>query len=434
MICLQNISRIYQKYKNKQSAEDVVALDDISLTLPEKGFITIIGPSGCGKSTLLNIIGGIDTPTSGDMIVDGISTKNFTPREWDSYRNAKIGFVFQNCYLLPHLSIKENVAIKLQISNKRYKNVNELVDNALRSVDLYERRNEKPKNFSGGQKQRVAIARAIVGTPVVILADEPTGALDSKNGLQIMELLKKLSKNHLVVMVSHNKEYAETYSDRIIELKDGRIIGDTSPLEQEVAITDKKLTKVSIPFHTSIRWGFRNIIVKKYSTISVVLASSLGLAGVGLILSTSSVVNIAFQNAERDALSEYPVQIASYSKQSSEGSTKDYTEFTDEEVIFADVSSNAPQEHFNYMSKEFLTYMGEMPKDYYYVSHDFSRTTFNLFTEVNASEDKYMKVSSSTFYKGLEDSEFIEKQYDCLKAIIQPKKTNLLWWLILITE
>ena len=343
MISLQNISRIYYKNKKKETPEDVIALDNISLTLPNQGFITVVGPSGCGKTTLLNIIGGIDTPTSGDMIVDNMSTKNFKTSDWDSYRNEKIGFVLQNCYLLPHLTIKENVAIKLQISNRKYQNIDELVDNALKSVDLYERRNEKPKNLSGGQKQRVAIARAIVGEPVVILADEPTGALDSKTGQQIMELLKKLSKDHLVVMVSHNKEYAQTYSDRIIELKDGQIISDTSPVNKEVKVEDKKMDKVSFPLLTSLKWGFKNIIVKKYSTISVILASSLGLAGVGLILSTGSVVSIAFRKAEQEGLSEYPVVINSYPKQSSEGSVDSYVEYTDEQVVFVDVSSYLPQ-------------------------------------------------------------------------------------------
>ena len=259
MISLRNISKIYSR---KQSNEDVVALDNINLTLPEVGFISILGASGSGKTTLLNIIGGLDEPTSGEMVVDEISTKNFKGKDWDAYRNEKIGFVLQNCYLLPHLSIKDNIAIKLQISNHEYKNISEMVDKALEEVDLLDRRNDKPKQLSGGQKQRVAIARAIVGEPVVILADVPTGALDSKTGGQIMALLKKLSKNHLVIMVTHNREYANTYSDRIIELKDGKIISDNNQLDKEVVVSDKKMGKVAFPFFTSLKWGLKNLVVK----------------------------------------------------------------------------------------------------------------------------------------------------------------------------
>ena len=299
------------------------------------------------------------------------------------------------------------------------------MDKALQSVDLLDRANEKPKALSGGQKQRVAIARAIVGDPVVILADEPTGALDSKNGQQIMELLKELSKNHLVVMVSHNKEYAETYSDRIIELKDGRIVSDSSPINGEAVVKDKKMDKVSFPLLTSLKWGFKNIAVKKYSTISIILASSLGLAGVGLILSTGSVVRFAFEKAEQDALSEYPVVIYSYPKQSLEGSVDSYTEYTDEQVVFADISSYAPQEHYAFMSDEFLSYMGNMPKENYYVSHSSSYTSFNIFTAINEDEDRYMKVSSNAFYKGIDDEDYIKQQYDCLKGDYPTSENDL---------
>ena len=411
MISLRNISKIYSR---KQSNEDVVALDNINLTLPEVGFISILGASGSGKTTLLNIIGGLDEPTSGEMVVDEISTKNFKGKDWDAYRNEKIGFVLQNCYLLPHLSIKDNIAIKLQISNHEYKNISEMVDKALEEVDLLDRRNDKPKQLSGGQKQRVAIARAIVGEPVVILADEPTGALDSKTGGQIMTLLKKLSKNHLVIMVTHNREYANTYSDRIIELKDGKIISDNNQLDKEVVVSDKKMGKVAFPFFTSLKWGLKNLVVKKYSTLSIVLASSLGLAGVGLILSISNGVEQAFIKSEEEALAKYPVYITSYSKQSSEGSKEQYTEFTDEEFVYVDMSGYASQEHFNYMSDEFLTYMGEMPKDYYYISYDTSVTSFKMYTQVN--ESSYRRISSTYFYKGVSDQQFISREYDCLKG------------------
>ena len=353
MICLEHISRVYSSKKGV--VEDVYALDDVSLTLPEVGFISICGASGSGKTTLLNILGGLDTPTSGRMVVDEISTENFTSKDWDAYRNEKVGFVLQNCYLLPHLSIGDNVAIKLQISNKKYQNVNELVDSSLEAVDMLNRKYDRPKTLSGGQKQRVAIARAIVGKPTLILADEPTGALDSKNGKQIMELLKKLSKDHLVVMVTHNKEYADKYSDRIIELSDGKIIKDSVPINSEVVVSDKKVGKVAFPFFTSLIWGIKNLVLRIGSTLSVILATSLGLAGVGLILSISTGVEATFAQTETKALSQYPVSIRSNSKYTPEGTTPSYTPFPTEEVVFADLGSFSTRDHRNFMSSRFLT-------------------------------------------------------------------------------
>ena len=422
MICLQNVSRIYSR---KQSTEDVMALDNISLTLPETGFISIVGASGSGKTTLLNIIGGLDKPTNGNMIVDGLSTSSFKNKEWDSYRNEKIGFVLQNCYLLPHLTIRDNVALKLQISNKKYEDIYKMVDDSLNEVGLLDRKNDRPNTLSGGQKQRVAIARAIVGKPTVILADEPTGAIDSKNGIQIMEILKKLSADHLIVMVTHNKEFADKYSDRIIELKDGKITADSAPIENKPIDNAKPLSKVSIPVKTSLKWGFKNLIIKKYSTLSVVLASALGLCDVGLIISLSNGVSQAFVKAEEDALYKYPVTITSYSKQSSEGSEEKYEEFPAEQSVIVDLSNYAKQEHFNYMSDEFLTYMGEMPTSYYNLAYNGSVTNLNLYTKVNDTKYKKISSTSSLFYKSIDDFNYLANEYDCLKGNFPTSKNEV---------
>ena len=422
MIILKNISKIYSK---KNSNEVIKALDDVSIAFPNKGFVSVLGASGSGKTTLLNIIGGLDTPTSGNMMVDGLSTSEFSSSDWDSYRNLKIGFVLQNCYLLSHLNVRDNVKVKLQISHYKGKDIDEVVDNALKAVDLLDKKYEKPKALSGGQKQRVAIARAIVNKPTVILADEPTGALDSKTGTQIMELLKELSKDHLVVMVTHNNDYASKYADRVIELKDGQIINDSNPLPLEENEEVKPLSKVSIPARTTFKWGLKNLLIKKFSTISIVVAASLGLAGVGLILSISSGVQEAFNKAEANAFGRYPVTISSYSKQSSEGSTIHYTKYTTEESVFADYSNYMKQEHYNYMSDRFLTYMHAMPKSNYYVSYESSSTTFNIFAQAN--ESRYLKVSStgSIFYKGVDDIRFIKDQYDCLKGSYPQNENEL---------
>lgn len=412
MISLKNVSRIYTR---KGSNENVVALDNVSLSFPQNGFISIVGASGSGKSTLLNVIGGIDKPTDGEMIVDDISTKDFKDKDWDSYRNEKIGFVLQNCYLLPHLSIKDNVAIKLQISSHHYQNISEMVDNALKEVDLYSRRNDRPKTLSGGQKQRVAIARAIVGKPTVILADEPTGALDSKNGRQIMELLKKLSEHHLVVMVTHNKEYAHQYSDRIIELEDGKVISDTSPLHLQSEIKEKKLPRVSVPFLTSLKWGIKNLVLRITSTLSIIIATSLGLAGVGLILSISQGVQQTFIETEAKALSEYPVRVSSSAKYEYDPSPA-RPQFPTEETIIADLGTFGSRDHKNYMSKRFLDYMADMPTETYTIQYKTSSLRMNLVTRVKDTTDQFTVVYSPStyFYKGLDLEKFTKKNYDCI--------------------
>ena len=433
MITLKNLSRIYTR---KQSVENVVALDGINLTLPEKGFISIVGASGSGKTTLLNIVGGLDKQTSGEMIVDGLSTSDFKEKDWDAYRNEKIGFVFQNCYLLPHLNVRDNVAITLQISSKKLKNLDEYIDKALAAVDLMDKKYDKPKALSGGQKQRVAIARAIVGEPTVILADEPTGALDSKNGKQIMELLKKLSKDHLIVVVTHNHEYAEQYSDRIIELSDGKIVSDSSPMEKENDYEVEPLKRVSLPVKTSLKWAFKNLIVKKFSTLAIILAASLGLAGVGLILSISKGVETAFVETEASSLSKYPVRIYSSAYYEYEGGADTYKKYTDEEVIYADLSNYSTREHLNYMSDNFLEYMDAMPNDYYYSRYTSSTTNFNMFTSRHVyNEEKgldytdYFDVSSASsyFYKGVDDLTFLKDTYDCIagKYATEPNEVLL---------
>ena len=423
MIQLINLTKIY---KRKAALEDVVALSDINLAFEEKGFVAILGASGSGKTTLLNIIGGLDKPSEGNMIVDGLSTNEFSSREWDAYRNTKIGFVLQNCYLLPHLNVKDNVKVKLQINRKKGKIADELVQKALKSVDLLDKEHDRPKALSGGQKQRVAIARAIVNKPTVILADEPTGALDSKTGTQIMEILKELSKDHLVVMVTHNNEYASKYADRVVELKDGRVINDSCPLPvNDIAYEEKPLSRVSIPPTTTFKWGLKNLVIKKFSTISIVVAASLGLAGVGLILSISTGVQKAFDKAEANAFGRYPVTVNCYSQQSSEGSAGNYDKYTDEQQVFVDYSNYTKQEHYYHMSDRFLSYMDDMPKSYYYVAYQSSSMTFNIFTQAN--ETRYQKVSStgSLFYKGVENLDFLKDQYDCLKGKMPTQENEL---------
>ena len=421
MLSLKHITKIYSR---KQSDEDVVALNDVSLDLPDQGFVAILGASGSGKTTLLNIIGGLDKATSGNMIVDGLSTSEFSVKDWDSYRNQKIGFVLQNCYLLPHLNVRDNVAVKLQISHSKAKDIDALVDDALKRVDLLDKKYDKPKSLSGGQKQRVAIARALVGSPTVILADEPTGALDSKTGTSIMELLKEASKDHLVVMVTHNNEYASKYADRVIELKDGKIVNDTEPIKNEIVGNPKKLDRVSIPVQTTLKWGFKNLIVKKFSTISIIVAAALGLTGVSLILSVSTGVQHVFDEVEAQSFSKYPVQFSYYTDTDPQWDASKYPQYTDEQIVIADYSSYRKQYRYDYMSEEFLSYMRAMPENYYIGNFERSTTYFHLFTKRKETSTPYeVPASYYYFYKGVKDIDFIDMQYDCLKGNF-PKEAN----------
>ena len=297
------------------------------------------------------------------------------------------------------------------------------MDEALKRVDLLDKKYDKPKALSGGQKQRVAIARALVGNPTVILADEPTGALDSKTGTSIMELLKDASKDHLVVMVTHNNEYASKYADRVIELKDGRVINDSTPVKNEVVSNPKKLEKVSIPGKTTLKWGLKNLIVKKFSTLSIIIAAALGLTGVSLILSVSTSVQHVFDKVQAESFSKYPVSFSSYTNTDPQWDASKYPPYSDEEIVIADYSSYNKQYHYDYMSESFLSYMRAMPSDYYLGSFERSTTYFHLYTKRNATTYAEVPASYYYFYKGVKDIDFIDRQYDCLKGDF-PREAN----------
>lgn len=307
------IKNVFKKYKTGNLVQK--ALDDVSLNLRDNEFVAILGPSGSGKTTLLNIIGGLDRYDKGDLVINEISTKNYKDRDWDSYRNHTIGFVFQSYNLIPHQTILANVELALTISGVSKSKRKQKALEALEQVGLKEQAHKKPNQLSGGQMQRVAIARALVNNPDIVLADEPTGALDSDTSVQVMELLKKVAKDRLVVMVTHNPELAETYATRIVNLRDGKICSDTNPykIEQE---KDKKpqhknMGKTSMSFLTSLALSFNNLKTKKGRTILTSFAGSIGIIGIALILSLSNGVNTYIKTVEEETLSEYPLQIQS---------------------------------------------------------------------------------------------------------------------------
>lgn len=310
MLQIRNICKQYKTGGLVQKA-----LDGVSLNLRENEFVAILGPSGSGKTTLLNIIGGLDRYDSGDLIINGISTKKYKDRDWDSYRNHTIGFVFQSYNLIPHQTVLANVELSLTISGISRKERRRRAVEALREVGLGEQLHKKPSQMSGGQMQRVAIARALVNDPDILLADEPTGALDSDTSIQVMELLKEVAKDRLVVMVTHNPELAEAYATRIVTLRDGRIRADSMPYEMDEETLEepryKNMGKASMSFRTALSLSFNNLRTKKGRTLLTSFAGSIGIIGIALILSLSTGVNAYIQSVEEDTLSEYPLQITS---------------------------------------------------------------------------------------------------------------------------
>ncbi len=307
------IKNIYKEYKTGNLIQK--ALDDVSLNLRDNEFVAILGPSGSGKTTLLNIIGGLDRYDEGDLIINGISTKKYKDRDWDSYRNHTIGFVFQSYNLIPHQTILANVELALTISGVSKSKRKQKAIEALEKVGLGNHLHKKPNQLSGGQMQRVAIARALVNDPDIVLADEPTGALDSDTSIQVMELLKEVAKDRLVVMVTHNPELAETYATRIVKIKDGKMLSDTNPYiiekEKTKPPVHKNMGKTSMSFLTSLSLSFNNLKTKKGRTILTSFAGSIGIIGIALILSLSNGVNTYISSVEEDTLSEYPLQIQS---------------------------------------------------------------------------------------------------------------------------
>ena len=307
------IRQLRKEYKTGNLVQK--ALDGVSLNLRDNEFVAILGPSGSGKTTLLNIIGGLDRYDSGDVIINGISTKKYKDRDWDSYRNHTIGFVFQSYNLIPHQTVLANVELALTISGIGKAERRERAVKALEEVGLGNQLHKKPNQMSGGQMQRVAIARALVNDPDILLADEPTGALDSDTSVQVMDLLREVAKDRLVVMVTHNPELAEQYATRIVKLRDGKIRSDSDPfLIEEGAQAEpqhKNMGKSSMSFLTALSLSFNNLKTKKARTLLTSFAGSIGIIGIALILSLSTGVNAYIQTVEEETLSEYPLQIQS---------------------------------------------------------------------------------------------------------------------------
>lgn len=447
------IKNICKQYKTGNLIQK--ALDGVSLNLRDNEFVAVLGPSGSGKTTLLNIIGGLDRYDSGDLIINGISTKKYKDRDWDSYRNHTIGFVFQSYNLIPHQTVLSNVELALTISGVSKAERRKRAKRALEQVGLGDQGHKKPNQMSGGQMQRVAIARALVNDPDILLADEPTGALDSETSIQVMDLLKEVAKDRLVVMVTHNPELAYEYATRIVELKDGVIRSDSNPFNVDNKTLKvpkhKNMGKSSMSLKTSLSLSFNNLKTKKARTILTSFAGSIGIIGIALILSLSNGVNQYIQSIEEETLSEYPLQIQStgfditsmMDTQSSDDSTKEDGEVQVFQMltnIFSRVGSNDLTSLKEYLDSN----KGDLSKctksvEYTYnvvpqiysantesirqVNPDRSFAALGLGASSTSNSTMSSMMSTNVFYQMPQNIDLYQEQYD-VKAGRWPKKYN----------
>ena len=458
MLQIQHICKEYRTGNLVQKA-----LDDVSLNLRDNEFVAILGPSGSGKTTLLNIIGGLDRYDSGDLIINGISTKKYKDRDWDSYRNHTIGFVFQSYNLIPHQTVLSNVELALTISGIGKEERRKRAIDALKKVGLGEQLHKRPSQMSGGQMQRVAIARALVNDPDILLADEPTGALDSDTSIQVMDLLKEVAKDRLVVMVTHNPELAEEYATRIVNLRDGEIRSDTDEYivdEQTLKEPEhKNMGKSSMSFLTALALSFNNLKTKKARTLLTSFAGSIGIIGIALILALSNGVNGYIQSIEEETLSEYPLQIQSTgfditsmmvgntgtddkSKDSSGKKNKDGQVKVMEMVtnMFSKMNTNdlkTLKKHLEKDNAALKSYTNAVEYDYdvdpqiyredsdgvRQVHPDKSFSSIGIGADSGANSMMSSMMSTNVFYRMPKNTSLYEKQYD-VKAGRWPKKYN----------
>lgn len=418
---------IVKKYNT--GGTEVEVLKKVNISFRESEFVSILGASGSGKTTLLNIIGGLDKYTSGDMLLMGGSTKKFTDRDWDSYRNGTIGFVFQSYNLIGHLSVIENVKLALSISGESNKENDIKAKKALEDVGLGDHLYKKPNQLSGGQMQRVAIARALVTNPKVILADEPTGALDSKTSVQIMELIKEISKEKLVIMVTHNPELARKYSDRIVSVKDGEIIEDTKPYIEQEGNNGYELKKTAMTFSSAIKSSFKNLLTKKFRSLMTVVASSIGIISIGLVLAISSGMDKYIQTMQNENLSSMPITISSNQINFGIGEDNNTSDSSEENLVpksRRDVHKNLYSEDALGNGETFIKYIQENAKDYY-SAIDFAKgykikaLTKNTKGDiVDVKMDGQDNSRGNTIFSVLpEDKNLIMNQFEIVKSLEQ---------------
>ena len=435
------LKHIKKSYKTGNFVQH--ALKDVSIKFRKNEFVAILGPSGSGKTTLLNIIGGLDRYDSGDLIINNKSTKQFKATDWDSYRNNCIGFIFQTYNLIGHISVLENVEMALTLSGYKRKDKRKKALEALDKVGLKDHAYKKPNQLSGGQMQRVAIARALVNDPDIILADEPTGALDSKTSIQIMDLIKEIAKDKLVIMVTHNASLAEEYATRIIEFKDGEVVHDSNPIKKEEKETGVvHIRKTVLSYLSALHLSFNNIKTKKGRTFLTAFAASIGIIGIALILSLSNGFQIQIDEFEKSTLSQMPITISEQSIQLDEETmeeqmqvvTNDKEKYpTRKEVIPVDSLADSML-HQNIITEDYINYIEALDQSLLGGKAYQRATALNLITE--KEDGTYQKVNTGTtmndmwqvFPSRTEEAEagVVEENYDVLAGNLDSKELGLI--------
>lgn len=426
MLEIRNITKSYKTSKFKQ-----IALNDVSIKFRKNEFVSILGPSGSGKTTLLNIIGGLDTYDSGDLIINGRSTKKFKEKNWDSYRNSMIGFIFQSYNLINHVTVYKNVEMALTLNGVKGKRKKVL--DALDKVGLLKHANKKPNQLSGGQMQRVAIARALVNDPEIILADEPTGALDSKTSVQIMELIKDIAKDKLVIMVTHNEALADNYSSRIIQLKDGKVVGDNNPLDKVKDNKKFKVRKTKMNYLTAINLSLNNIKTKKGRTMLTSFASSIGIIGIALILSISNGFKKQINEYEQNTLSSFPVEISSkvsnISKQDKGNNNDDKNnyEYPKEDFLYLYNQEQNHNVHKNNITSDFINYINKIDSNYLNAISYYRLTNFNIIASNGANYNGFNSnfVNFSELPIDLGNKPYLRDNYDLLSGCFPENETDV---------
>ena len=430
MLELKHITKSYKTGDFKQ-----VVLNNVSLKFRKNEFVMILGPSGSGKTTLLNIIGGLDRYDSGNLIINGKSTKKFKDKNWDAYRNACVGFVFQNYNLISHISVYKNVEMALTLSGTKTSKKKKMVMDALKKVGLERHANKKPSQLSGGQMQRVAIARALVNNPDIILADEPTGALDSKTSVKIMNLIKEISKDKLVIMVTHNDELAKRYANRTIKLKDGNIISDSNPLNKNNEKNSKfKIRKTKMSFLSAISLSLNNIKTKKGRTFLTAFASSIGIIGIALILSISNGFNKQIDEYEKNTMSSFPIAISSVVSTLDEEGLEDNknafsgnSEYPKEDVLYTYSPDENSKVHQNKITDDYVNYLNDIDDGLLSAISYFRMTNFNLIT-TNGTDYQTINTGSinlSELPLDLNNNSYLEDNYDLLSGSYPESYTDV---------
>lgn len=428
MLELKKINKTYKVGEFSQKA-----LDDINIKFRKSEFVSVLGPSGSGKTTLLNVLGGLDTYSSGDLIINGKSTKEFKSKDWDEYRNNVVGFIFQSYNLITHISVLANVEMSLKLSNVSKKIRREKALKALEEVGLKDHAHKKPNELSGGQMQRVAIARSLVNNPDIILADEPTGALDSKTSKEIMKLIKKVSKGKLVIMVTHNEELASTYSNRIINLKDGKIISDTNPYtEEEKEKNTIKFRKTKMSFKEALSLSLNNIMTKKGRTLLTAFASSIGIIGIALILSLSNGFDKKVNEYEKGIMSAMPIIISKESMNMDEDTIKELKgdnriKYPESEYILSKKDEMDTLSRTNNLTKDYINYIKNTPKEYAYGVSFYSSRMFNIINEnkelIDASKINIGSIPYS--FDESKPNQVLDAYYNVLKGRMPENKDEL---------